>query len=495
MVAAFLAVAPSAQAEPFAYVANESSHDVSQYDVGAGGLLSPLSPPAVAADPIGNPQGVAVRPNGLNVYVTNGFTGTVSQYDVGAGGALTPKSPPAVATGSFPQAVAVSPDGGSVYVANASSDTVSQYDVGGGGALTPKSPPTVTASSSPVGVAISPHGDSVYVTTAGSGTVSQYDVGAGGALTAKSPPAVAAAGNARGIVISPEGDSVYVTTAPRAAGSEKLVFQYDVGAGGILSPKSPPTVTAGATPVGVAISPDGTSVYVTNVGSFNVSQYDVGSSGALVPKSPATVAAGRFPFGVVVSPDGGSVYVTNDGDNNVSQYDVDAGGALAPKSSATVAAGGGPVAVAVSFSNRPPRCSGVHADPDALFPATRDQFKTVTLSGASDLDGDALSFHIDGVSQDEPITGPGIGDDTFPDAQFTAAGANSNQVSVRAERNPMRNGRAYRIAYTVSDGNGGSCSRSNADTNAMVSVPRKKGETAVDDAPPSYNSFTGAPLP
>ena len=90
------------------------------------------------------------------------------------------------------------------------------------------------------------------------------------------------------------------------------------------------------------MSPDGESVYVANVSSDSVSQYDVGAGGALSPKSPATVAAGAFPRGVAVSPDGGSVYVTNFFGDSVSQYDVGAGGALAPKSPATVAAGDRP---------------------------------------------------------------------------------------------------------------------------------------------------------
>ena len=57
----------------------------------------------------------------MSVYVTNfsgGSGSTVSQYDVGAGGALTPKSPATVATGFGPAEVAVSPSGASVYVTN-----------------------------------------------------------------------------------------------------------------------------------------------------------------------------------------------------------------------------------------------------------------------------------------------------------------------------------------------------------------------------------------
>ena len=116
---------------------------------------------------------------------------------------------------------------------------------------------------------------------------------------------------------------------------------------------------------GVAVSPDGGSVYVTggrqDLSGFSVSQYDVGAGGALSPKSPATVATGRYPSGVAVSPDGGSVYVPSELDDSVFQYDVGAGGALSPKSPATVATGASPEGIAVS--------------PAAHVPASKDQCK------------------------------------------------------------------------------------------------------------------------
>jgi len=87
------------------------------------------------------------------------------------------------------------------------------------------------------------------------------------------------------------------------------------------------------------------------------------------------------------------------------------------------------------------------------------------------------------VTQDEPVTDKR--EATSPDA---ATGANSNQVQLRAEANPQGNGRVYRIAYTVSDGNGGTCT--GVET---VSVARKKGQTAIDDGNrAAWNSFTGA---
>ena len=190
--------------------------------------------------------------------------------------------------------------------------------------------------------------DDVYVTNhvplsleQPSGTVSQFDVGAGGALAPKSPAAVAAGFRPRGVAVSPDGQSVYVTN-----NGEHAVSQYDVVAGGALAPKSPATVDTGLVPTGVAVSPDGQSVYVTTSWS-SVFQYDVGGDGALAPKSPATVAAGLIPTGVAVSPDGQSVYVTNQLSDDVSQFDVGAGGALSPKSSAAVAAGDQPFGIAV----------------------------------------------------------------------------------------------------------------------------------------------------
>src|SRR5438128_8474804 len=63
-LAALVAAAAPAQAGPFTYVTNVTSNNVSQYDVGAGGALAPLSPTTVAAGT--TPFEVAVSPNGAS---------------------------------------------------------------------------------------------------------------------------------------------------------------------------------------------------------------------------------------------------------------------------------------------------------------------------------------------------------------------------------------------------------------------------------------------
>ena len=113
---------------------------------------------------------------------------------------------------------------------------------------------------------------------------------------------MAGGGGPFGVAVSPDGKSVYVTNLPRESASPTTVSQYDVGAGGKLTPKSPAMVAAGIAPEGVAVSPDGQSVYVANNDSNTVSQYDVGAGGKLTPKSPATVAGHGGPRGVAVSP-------------------------------------------------------------------------------------------------------------------------------------------------------------------------------------------------
>jgi len=123
--------------------------------------------------------------------------------------------------------------------------------------------------------------------------------------------------------------------------------------------------------------------------------------------------------------------------------------------------------------NQPPDCSGVTANPRSLRLANH-HFRTVTLAGASDPDGDAITIAIDGVTQDEPVG-------RRPDAR---AGGSADEVKLRAQRDPRGDGRVYRIAFTASDGAGGECSGE-----ATVEVRRKKNQPAVDSAPPSYDSF------
>jgi CSLREA domain-containing protein len=129
--------------------------------------------------------------------------------------------------------------------------------------------------------------------------------------------------------------------------------------------------------------------------------------------------------------------------------------------------------------NQPPSCASVAASPNRLWPPNH-KLRLITLSGATDPDGDTVTLTITGVTQDEPVSGLGP-DDVSPDAQ---TGTQSHTVFLRAERSDAGDGRVYRISFTGADGNGGTCSGT-----ATVGVPKSRLSTPVDSAPPSYNSF------
>jgi YVTN family beta-propeller protein len=109
--------------------------------------------------------GVAITPNGNDVYVTNADAGTVSAI-----GTATNTVFKTITVGSGPRAAAVGPLGKALYVANAADGTVSVI-------LTATN--TVTATihgfSQPWDVAITPDGNDAYVTNAETGysTVSE----------------------------------------------------------------------------------------------------------------------------------------------------------------------------------------------------------------------------------------------------------------------------------------------------------------------------------
>jgi DNA-binding beta-propeller fold protein YncE len=318
---------------------------VSQFDIGAGGVLSPKTPATVAA-PDTNAHDVAIAPDARSVYVLD--VSGVSQYDVGAGGRLSPKAPASVAAGTSPAGLAVSPDGQSLYVADQTS--ISQYDVGPGGTLSPKTPAALTVPGAGLQqVAVSPDGRSVYVTDFVGGNVLQYDVGAGGALSPKTPAMVASGTGPQGIAVSPDGTSVYVVNR-----GEEDIALFHVGVGGALTKVG--TTVAGSEPIFVAVSPDDESVYVVDRNGGGVGavlQYDVGTAGVLLPKTPASVPAGQNASGIAVSPDSRSVYVSDNQSSEISQYDVEGGGLLSPKSPPTAAAGLGAAGIAVAPDQGP----------------------------------------------------------------------------------------------------------------------------------------------
>ena len=359
--------APARAADPFVYVASPLGNQLFQDGADDFGALTPLAPPTVSAGP--RPFDVAVSADGQSVYAVG--IGGVSQYDVGDDGTLSPKLTPTVAAGATPTSVAVSPDNRSAYVANLGSGTISQYNIGPGGALFPKRVATVALEPNlspnlptfplPVAVAISPDGKSVYVTSVpvanltGTGAVYQFDVQVGGLLSPMSPAEVPTGNQPQGLAVNPDSKSVYVLNQ-----ASDTISQYDVGTDGTLSSKDAGPIGAGDAPGNIAVSPDGLSAYVANfgdpaLGGGSVTQYNIASDGSLTSKQPEMVLAGQNPYGVAVSPDGQSVYVTDfgsrsTGNGTLYQFDLGLHARLVPKDPPSLPLGAGANGGAVAVS-------------------------------------------------------------------------------------------------------------------------------------------------
>ncbi len=329
---------------------------------------------------------VAVSPDGKSVYVASNADSGVVIFDRNTTtGALTDAGcisseagicETTIAPGMVnAEGVAVSPDGKSVYLTSSSEGSVIHFKRSTEtGALTYadcvtsrssgcESGDEVPGLSGAWGIAVSPDGKSVYVaaytrnaivsfardettgTLTDGGCLASHDVGCGAGNEAA--PGLEGATD---VAISPDGKNVYVASgvAGSGVGSISTFERSSAGAltyGGCVAYDNSKCAETGNTALngasGVAVSPDGKSVYVAAETSNAISSFDrSGGSGALTYEgcltSEATgcVSTGivglKGAFGDTVSPDGTSVYVVSlEHDNALVRLERDTGsGAL-----------------------------------------------------------------------------------------------------------------------------------------------------------------------
>ncbi len=323
-VTAPVATLSAAAAPEYAYASNQSDNTLSEYTIGANGVLTSIGTQTTGVEP----NAIAVVPSGRYLYVANWTDNTLSEYTIKSDGTLTAIG--TIATGVNPASIIVDPTSSYVYVANLASNTVSEYAIGSGGSLS--SIGTIAAGSGPACIAIDPTGSHVYTANQNSNDVSEFAIGAGGTLS--SVGTVTAGNLPQSVAIDPTGRYAYVANY-----NDGTVSQYTIGAGGTLS--SIGSIVAGSLPESLVIDPTGHYVYAANHGGNTVSEYQIGTGGALV--AIGAIAAGSGPWYISVDASGRYVYVANFNDSTVSQYTLGTGGALI--FIGTVATGSGPNAV------------------------------------------------------------------------------------------------------------------------------------------------------
>ncbi len=308
----FASAAPAA-AQPFAYVTNGGSNNVSVIDTATNTVVATVA--------VGNlPFGVAITPDAALAYVVNVFTSNVSVIDTATNTVVA-----TVAVGSSPFGVAITPDGALAYVANVDSANVSVIDTATNTVVA-----TVLVGAGPRFVAITPDGAFVYVTNGNSNDVSVIDTATNAVVST-----VPVGARPFGVAITPDGAFVYVTNQ-----FSDTVSVIDTATNAVVATVAvvagPAGVVAG--PLFVAITPDGAFAYVTNGDADNVSVIDTATN-----TDVSGVAVGARPAGVAITPDGAFVYVANDASDDVSVIATASNTVVA-----TVAVGSLPLGVAIT---------------------------------------------------------------------------------------------------------------------------------------------------
>jgi YVTN family beta-propeller protein len=214
-------------------------------------------------------MGVALSPNGRDLYIADGGSNRVMVLDT-----RTNRVTASVRVGTQPLSVAVGADGKTVYAANSGSGDVSVID-----ARTRRIVRSIPTDGFPSGVAVTADGASIYVTNELSGvTVANA---ANGTVQER-----LRAPSAFGVAVSPKGDRAYVTdlgpgtltiidTRTRRVSSTVSIGPY------------------GTDPFTVRATDD--AAYVADQGANTLSVIDPSTL-----KVTATVATGNSPYGIAV---------------------------------------------------------------------------------------------------------------------------------------------------------------------------------------------------
>ncbi len=255
-----------------------------------------------------------------NLYVTNNADNTVSVVDPLSGKLVT-----TIQGFNGPLGVTGTPDGSKSYVTNSgpTPGTVSVIDTS-----TNQITKTVTVGSAPTGVDLSPDGQHLYVTNQNDGTLS---------IIATSTDTVSATiwvgGSPVGVEVTPDGAHAYIADFPNT------VKVLDTSTNQITATISDASLNG---PTLVAISPDGSTVYVSD---------EIGNAVTVIATATNTVTAsipvGQIPLGLATTSDGKLLYVANGADNTVSVISTTSNSVLA-----TISGFAGPEGVALSLDGK-----------------------------------------------------------------------------------------------------------------------------------------------
>lgn len=248
-------------------------------------------------------------------YVSNTLNNTISMIDVATNKRILPD----IQTGAS-QCVLVSPDGTRIYIGNAGDNKVTVIN-----AITHAVLNTINTTDTPLGMSISPDGKTLSVYNGNSNYTTTIDLtNDADVVTSITPSGLYPPGTP----FSLDGKRAYVYNV----GSSRDMSVYDTATGNLITTLANQSAFGGA-----VLSPDGTKVYV--ISSSSILVFDEASNTKI---NQIDHIGNENLTGLAMSPDGNTIYATSGNEGNVYAVGLAYGDATA------INIGGFPSGVAIS---------------------------------------------------------------------------------------------------------------------------------------------------
>lgn len=283
-----VATAVTASGRRVALVTNaaRNARTISVVDLDTGALLS-----ETARDDAF--PGFAV--SGQRVFASGGNSDQVDVYDLTDDGALTPVR--SLAVGHYPSGLQLRADGGALYVALFGEQAVLAVDPESGATLQ-----RYDTDFDPYRLALAPDGQTLWATGFGDRRVAAID------LATAEVDAVDVGGNPAGVVVDPDGLAWVAVSNEDAVvaidpGTRAEVARIDLRDAGLTSDAGP---LPGTSPSGLALAPDGRTLYVARAADNAVGVLDLASRTVT-----GNIPTDWYPTAVALTPDGLTLAVSN----------------------------------------------------------------------------------------------------------------------------------------------------------------------------------------
>ena len=360
----------------------------------------------------GAPRSVAFNTDGTKMYVTGNISGSVFQYTLSTGFAVSTASYDSVSFSvasqdTFPAGLAFNNDGSKMYVVGINNASVFQYSLSTGFDLSTASYDSVSFSVAsqegfPRNMAFNTDGTKMYVIGNGSSSVHQYSLSTAFSVSTASYDSVSFSvasqdTNSYGLTFNTAGTKMYMIGSINDA-----VHQYSLSTAFNLSTASYDSVSFSAVsqeaaPNGLAVSADGSKMYIVGNVSDKIHEYSLDPRFNLnavdyIGNSFSVASEETGPSGLAFNNDGTKMYVIGFDSDSVYQYTLSTAFAVSTASYDSVSfsvASQDTLPTELAFNNDGSKMYIVGAANDTVF-----QYTLSTAFDLSTASYDSVSFSV-----------------------------------------------------------------------------------------------------